>query len=122
MTDKLSTVILVVEDEPLIRWTLVDHFTELGFETLEAGNADEAIELLTARADISLVTTDVDMPGSMDGLALMRVIRDRWPPVKLIVISSKSLAPDAVPDDVPVLGKPCDFEHLSHRIQSLLGS
>ena len=69
-------VVLVVEDHPLIRLNSVDELETAGFEVLEAGNADEAISLLKARADVQLVFTDVEMPGTMDGVKLSHFIRD----------------------------------------------
>jgi two-component system, response regulator PdtaR len=84
-------VILVVEDDPIIRMGAVQFVADAGFEALEAEHADEAIRILEARSDIHLVFTDVGMPGTMDGLKLARYIRRRWPPVKLIVASGKAI-------------------------------
>lgn len=70
-------VVLVVEDEPLVRMLAADVIQESGYETVEAANADIAIAILEARRDIRIVFTDIDMPGSMDGLKLARAIRDR---------------------------------------------
>jgi two-component system, response regulator PdtaR len=83
--------VLVVEDEPLIRMAAVDLVENAGYAALEAGNADEAIRILEQRADIRLVFTDIDMPGTMDGLKLARLVRDRWPPVHIILVSGKTL-------------------------------
>jgi CheY-like chemotaxis protein len=79
--------ILVVEDEPLIRMDIADHLSDEGFVVFEAGDADEAIAILERDLGIRLVITDIDMPGSMDGLKLAEAVRDRWPPVKIIVVS-----------------------------------
>lgn len=79
--------VLVVDDEPLVRMDIVDFLLEQGFEVLEAGNADEAIQLLAGRPDIQILFTDIDMPGSMDGLKLSAAVRDRWPPVRIVVTS-----------------------------------
>jgi CheY-like chemotaxis protein len=68
-------VVLIVEDEALVRMTAVDMIEEAGFEILEATNADEAILLLEARRDITVVFTDIEMPGSMNGLRLAEAIR-----------------------------------------------
>ena len=78
-------VILVVEDEILVRITAVMVAENSGFEALSAATADEAIKILESRSDIWLVFTDMNMPGSMDGLRLAHAIRNRWPPVELIV-------------------------------------
>jgi two-component system, response regulator PdtaR len=71
--------VLVVEDEPWVRLSVSEDLAEAGYDVLVAANADEAIEILERRRDIRLVFTDVDMPGSMDGLKLAAFISDRWP-------------------------------------------
>jgi CheY-like chemotaxis protein len=80
-------VVLVVEDEFLLRMDAVDIITAAGFEVLEASNADQAIEILESRFDITVVFTDIQMPGSMDGLKLAAAIRGRWPPIKIVATS-----------------------------------
>lgn len=85
--ENASLAVLVVEDEPLILMNAVDFFQDAGFKVYEAANADEAIRLLEAHDDIRILFTDVDMPGSMNGLALAFAVRDRWPPVQIIVTS-----------------------------------
>lgn len=91
-------VVLIVEDEPLQLMMAVDFVEAAGFETLEAIDADEAVRTLEGRADICVVFTDIDMPGSMDGLVLARVIQERWPPIDLILTSSCFKAePDRLP-------------------------
>lgn len=81
------SVVLVVEDEPLVRLCAVRMIEEAGFEVLEAATADDAIRTLESRNDVRVVFTDVQMPGSMDGIKLAQAVRRRWPPVKLIVTS-----------------------------------
>jgi CheY-like chemotaxis protein len=88
-TDRARPVVVVVEDEPLVRMHAAAMIESAGFDTVEAGNADEAIAILEARKDIRIVFTDVEMPGSMDGLRLARAIRDRWPPVELVLTSGR---------------------------------
>lgn len=87
MTSRPAAKILVVEDEPLIRIDLVSSLEDMGFSVLAAANADEAVAILESDPAIMTVITDVDMPGTMDGLALTFVVRDRWPPCHLIVVS-----------------------------------
>jgi CheY-like chemotaxis protein len=82
-------VVLVVEDESLVRACALDMVAAAGFEAISAADADEAIQLLESRNDIRAVFTDIQMPGSMDGLRLVRVVRSRWPPVALIVTSGQ---------------------------------
>jgi CheY-like chemotaxis protein len=83
------SVVLIVEDELLLRMDAVDMVGAAGFEAIEAGTADEAIEILEARPDISVVFTDIQIPGSMDGLKLARAIRGRWPPIKIVATSGR---------------------------------
>ena len=84
-----KTVILVVEDNALIRLGAIDFIVAAGFDALEAKSADEAISILQMRPDVRLVFTDVEMPGSIDGLKLAHYIRGRWPAVRMIVVSGK---------------------------------
>ena len=95
-------VVLIVEDEFLLRIDAVDIVAAAGFEVLEAGNADEAIDILEAQPDITVVFTDIQMPGSMDGLKLAQAIRGRWPPIKIIATSGH---PDVGELDLPEGGR-----------------
>jgi CheY-like chemotaxis protein len=81
--------VLIVEDEFLLRLDAVDFMGGCGFTMYEAGNADEAIQLLELHDDIRVVFTDINMPGSMDGLKLAHYVRGRWPPIKLIITSGQ---------------------------------
>jgi CheY-like chemotaxis protein len=100
-------VILVVEDEPLVRMFLADALDEAGFKVFEAVNADEAVTLLQARADIQAVVTDIEMPGSMNGIGLARAVRERWPGIGLLVTSGRVRpGPDDLPAEVVFLAKP----------------
>jgi CheY-like chemotaxis protein len=76
----------------LLRLLAVGVAEDAGFETIEASNADEAIRILESRKDVRIVFTDIEMPGSMDGLKLAACIRDRWPPVELILTSGQLVA------------------------------
>ena len=80
-------VVLIVEDESLLRMDAVDMIVAAGFEAVEAANADQAIDILEVRRDIAVVFTDIQMPGSMDGLKLARAVRGRWPPIKIVATS-----------------------------------
>jgi len=84
-TDRIS--VLVVEDEFLLRMDIVQQLEDAGFHVFEAANATQAIELLVANKSISVMFTDIDMPGGVDGLKLAVAVRDRWPPIKIIVTS-----------------------------------
>jgi len=91
-------VVLVVEDEPVLRMMAVDMVEDAGFEALEAADATQAIEILQSRLDIRIVFTDIDMPQGMDGMRLAAAIRDRWPPIEIILTSGYA-TPDA--DSLP---------------------
>src|SRR3954462_13262842 len=82
-------LVLVVEDEYLIRTHAAEVIRDAGFEVIEASNADEAIMILETRRDIRVVFTDIRMPGSMDGLKLAHAVRDRWPPVHIVATSGQ---------------------------------
>jgi two-component system, response regulator PdtaR len=89
MAQRNESVVLVVEDETIRRLQTVFIIEKAGFNVVEASNADEAIAILETREDIRVVVTDIEMPGSMDGIKLARAIRDRWPPIELIVTSGR---------------------------------
>ena len=80
-------VVLVVEDEFLIRMHAAEMIEEAGFEVVEASNADEAVAILEARLDVAVVFTDIQMPGSMNGLKLAMAVRGRWPPIHIVTTS-----------------------------------
>src|SRR5664279_3340026 len=82
-----APVILIVEDDPFLRMLAVEVANEAGFETLEAGDADLAIAILESCSKISVLFTDIDMPGSMDGLKLAHVVSNRWPSVEILIAS-----------------------------------
>ena len=94
--------VLIVEDEPLICIGAVNIIEDAGFEVIEAASADEAIRVLECRSDIRVVFTDIHMPGSMDGLKLAHAVRDRWPPIKIIVTSGRELIAE---QDLPEGGR-----------------
>jgi two-component system, response regulator PdtaR len=97
--------VLVVEDEVLIRDLVSEELGEAGFTVVAANNADRAISILEARQDIQLVFTDIDMPGSMDGLKLAATVRDRWPPVHIIITTGK-VRPLEIPANALFIPKP----------------
>jgi CheY-like chemotaxis protein len=100
-------VVLVVEDHPLVRMGVLEVLIDTGFEALEAGSAVEAIRMLEARSDIRLVFTDAGMPGAMDGIELVHYIRNRWPRVKLIVVSGRTeIAAKGLPSGTKFFRKP----------------
>lgn len=87
-------MVLVVEDEILIRMMLVDVLEDAGFLVVEAGNADEGLRLFDDEPDIEAIVTDVHMPGTMDGFALARHVQSMRPDLKALIVSGKFL-PDS---------------------------
>jgi CheY-like chemotaxis protein len=101
------SMVLVVEDEALVRLSICEGLASEGYEVLSAANADEAVEILESRNDISTVFTDIEMPGSMDGLKLAAAVRDRWPPINVVVTSGKSRPDDTqMSRNTQFIGKP----------------
>lgn len=114
--------VLVVEDEPLMRMHAVSLVADAGFDTLEASNADEAIAILEARKDIRVVFTDINMPGSMDGLRLAHAIRRRWPPIELILTSGDfQVDEDELPRRGRFLPKPYAAAEVISALNDLAG-
>ena len=85
----VSPKVLVVEDEMMLRMRAVDIVEDAGFTPIEAVSADEALAILESRSDIELLFTDIQMPGSMDGLKLAYAVHERWPSIKIILVSGK---------------------------------
>src|SRR6202021_1307331 len=91
----IPAVVLIVEDEMLLRIRAVDMVEDAGFTSVEAVDADEAVAILESRSDIALLFTDIQMPGSMDGLKLAHAVHKRWPPIKIILVSGQVNPSDA---------------------------
>ncbi len=121
-SDKANDLVLVVEDEALIRMSSADAIRDLGFEVLEAADAAHAVSLLESVPGITVVFTDIQMPGSMDGLLLAAVVRDRWPPIALLVTSGK-LCPGSsdMPAGARFISKPYLPSELKQQLHSLTG-
>jgi len=99
--------VLVVEDQPLLRLHAVDMIEDAGFIALEAEDADAAVAMLMLSADVQLLFTDIEMPGSMDGVELAALVRDRWPPMHIIVTSGRDLVDaSTLPVGCPFIAKP----------------
>lgn len=94
-------VVLVVEDEPIQRMDAIDIIEDLGFEAVQATDAADAVRILEARPDIRVVFTDIDMPNGIDGMKLAAAIRERWPPIEIIIVSGRRIPR---PNDIPERG------------------
>jgi two-component system, response regulator PdtaR len=113
-------VVLVVEDDPIVRLLAVDIINDAGFDAIEAGDADEAVLILESRTDIRIVFTDVEMPGSMDGIKLAQAIRGRWPPIELILTSGHCrIRPEDIPAGGRFFGKPYHPDDLTQALHQL---
>jgi CheY-like chemotaxis protein len=114
-------VVLIVEDEDVLRMSAADMVEAAGFEAVEASDADEAIRILESRDDIRAVFTDIQMPGSMDGLKLAQAVRHRWPPVALIVTSGQThLSAAKLPSGGRFLRKPYRPEQIAATLRELI--
>ncbi len=125
MSTELTPVpnVLVVEDEMILRMRAVDIVEDAGFCPVEAINADEAISILESRSDISLLFTDIQMPGSMDGLKLAHAVHDRWPSIKIILVSGHVQPSDAErPANSRFFGKPLGVEQMATELQAMVGA
>lgn len=115
--------VLIVEDEMVLRMRAVDIVEDAGFCPVEAVNADEALSILESRSDISLLFTDIQMPGSMDGLKLAHAVHDRWPAIKIILVSGRVKPSDAErPADSRFFGKPLGVERMITELQTMVGA
>ena len=114
-------VILIVEDDLLVRMNALETIGEAGFEVIEASNADEAIAVLEKRHDIHLIFTDIRMPGSMDGLKLARAVRGRWPPIKIVATSGLvDVGEKDLPEGGRFLAKPYSPDELAGVLHDLI--
>jgi two-component sensor histidine kinase/CheY-like chemotaxis protein len=120
--DGSPSVVLVVEDELMLRMRAVDIVQDAGFEPIEAISADEAIKILESRTDISVLFTDIQMPGSMDGLKLAHVTHARWPHIKIILVSGQIAVTDAdKPEDSKFFPKPLEIEQMIVELKEMVG-
>src|SRR5476651_1037104 len=118
----LHPTVLVVEDEMLLRMRAVDMVEDAGFTPVEAVNADDALAILESRTDIELLFTDIQMPGSMDGLKLAHAVHERWPLIKIILVSGQlKLTNEDKPADSRFFGKPLDVKQMIAVLQDMTG-
>jgi two-component sensor histidine kinase len=114
--------VLIVEDEMLLRMRAVDIVEDAGFTPLEAVNADDALALLESRSDIELLFTDIQMPGTMNGLKLAHAVHERWPSIKIILVSGQ-VTPDEKdrPANSRFFGKPVEVQQMIAELQGMIG-
>src|SRR5882757_5801956 len=117
----VPAVVLVVEDEMLLRMRAVDMVEDAGFTSVEAVDADEAVAILESRSDIALLFTDIQMPGSMDGLKLAHAVHARWPDIGIILVSGQMKPSDADrPTDSRFFSKPLGVEQMTAELQAMV--
>lgn len=107
------TAVIAVEDEGLVRMDMAMLLEDEGFIVFEASDADQAIDILNSHSEMRLMFTDIGMPVRMDGLKLAQAVRDRWPPVKIIVASGHVKLSDAL---LPVEGRFFSKPYESSRV------
>jgi CheY-like chemotaxis protein len=118
----VPSVVLVVEDEMLLRMRAVDMVEDAGFIPVEAVDADEAVAILESRSDVALLFTDIQMPGSMDGLGLAHAVHERWPPIKIILVSGQlQPANIKIPADSRFFGKPLEAKEMIAEMRDMIG-
>jgi CheY-like chemotaxis protein len=118
----VPAVVLVVEDEMILRMRAVDMVEDAGYTSVEAVDADEAVAILESRSDIALMFTDIQMPGSMDGLRLAHAVRERWPPIKIILVSGQLKAANIdIPADSRFFGKPLEDQEMIAEMRDMVG-
>lgn len=120
--DNATSVVLVVEDELMLRMRAVDIVQDAGFDSIEAISADQAIQILESRDDISCLFTDIQMPGSMDGLMLAHVVHTRWPHIKIILVSGQiAVTEEDKPEDSKFFAKPLEIQQMILELQEMVG-
>jgi CheY-like chemotaxis protein len=110
-------VVLVVEDDELLRMCAVEMIEDAGFTVTEAADADAAIVLLENRTDICIIFTDIDMPGSMNGLKLAHAVANRWPPIRIIATSGQLKVGQG---DLPEGGRFIPKPYRQHQVIGML--
>jgi CheY-like chemotaxis protein len=118
----LPPIVLVVEDEMLLRMRAVDMVEDAGYLPIEAADADEALAILQSRSDIALLFTDIQMPGSMTGLELALAVHENWPSIKIILASGQlKLSRSDIPENSRFFGKPLDSGEMIAEMREMLG-
>jgi CheY-like chemotaxis protein len=117
---KVRETILVVEDEVLVRMAIADDLRKARYTVIEASNAHEALDLLRNGVDVGLIFTDVRMPGTIDGVALARIVRSEFPVIKIVLTSANLTPPDCAEYD-GFFRKPYEADRIIKHIKMLFG-
>jgi CheY-like chemotaxis protein len=112
--------IMVVDDEPILRWMFSEILQDAGHSVTDAPNADDALAMLEGGREPRVVVTDVHMPGELDGFALAEVICRRWPHIGVVIVSGQMRpSPDDLPDESRFLAKPVHPDQLTATVQEV---
>ena len=116
------SVVLVVEDEVLIRIGMLQSLEEIGCDAIDAADSAEALSLLDRRPDIWLLFSDINMPGALDGLALAHQVHREHPAIRLMLTSGRP-APGVceMPHGTQFISKPYVVQDLARRMRSMRG-
>lgn len=118
--DPRRPVVLLVEDEALVRLYVTDVLDEAGFEVIAAENAEAGLLALHARPDVQVLFTDLNMPGRIDGFALARIARAQFPHVGVLIISGRERpALGDLPPGAHFIPKPCKPEAMVRTVRAL---
>lgn len=121
-TAKRRAIVLVVEDEPLLRYALASELSEAGFQVVEAANTDEAETVLATGSPVDVLITDVQMPGPRDGMVLAEIVRTTRPTTKIIVASGRPPQSNVATLADAFFSKPYDLDRVIRDISSMVGS
>jgi CheY-like chemotaxis protein len=118
---RIPAVVLIVEDDMVLRMRAVDMVEDAGYTPIEASDADEAVAILESRSDIALMCTDIQMPGSMDGVGLAHAVHARWPSIKIMVVSGQLNAPGIdLPPCTRFFGKPLEAGQMIAQMRNMI--
>jgi len=118
----IPAVVLVVEDEMMLRMHAIDIVEDAGYMPLEAVDAAEAVAILESRSDVVLMCTDIQMPGQMDGMGLAHAVHDRWPTIEIIVVSGQlNLSDLDLPPRSRFFSKPLNVREVTAGMRDMIG-
>jgi CheY-like chemotaxis protein len=117
----MPAVVLVVEDEMMLRMLAIDMVEDAGYVPLEAMDAAEAVAILESRSDVVLMCTDIQMPGQMDGMALAHAVHERWPAIGIIVVSGLNQSDLDLPPDSRFFSKPLNAREVTAGMRGMIG-
>jgi CheY-like chemotaxis protein len=114
-----SGIVLLVEDEPLVRLVAADILIDANFRVIEAANAEEALTVLQAGIEVDVLLSDVEMPPGLNGYELARHVHTRWPPIEILITSGREWPREGdLPPGAAFLAKPCPSETLLSYVRS----